>query len=119
MKGKENRPKKSTIFDFFIRIVDNINLSGLPSYEKLNLLLTVILVIVVLALAIPPALVMIDNIIISVGNVIIIALGKSERIQPIEASSPFSIEILLLIVAVESIACLILCQFYKNTNHKS
>lgn len=116
MSDKEKPSRKTTIHDFFIKIVESLNLSELPKYEKLNLLLSAILGVVALALALPPVLVLVNNIIISIGNVIIVIFGKTEHIQAPNTSVSLTIILPLVLVFIESILCLILCFFYKKLN---
>ena len=119
MKNKENPSKKTSIHDFFIKIVETLNLSDLPKYERLNLLLSAILAVVALALALPPVLVLVNNIVISIGNVIIIVFGETEHIQTPTTSVSLTIILPLALVFIETILCLILCYFYKKLNGSS
>lgn len=116
MSDKEKRSKKTTIHDFFIKIVEALKIHDLPKYEKLNLLLSAILAVVALTLALPPVLVLVNNIVISIGNVIIIVFGETEHIQAPNTSVSLTIILPLALVFIESILCLILCFFYKKLN---
>lgn len=120
MSNKENSPKKTTIYDFFIKIAGALNLRDLPEYERFNVLLSAIIAIVALALALPPVLALVNNIVISIGNIFIIASGKPEHVQtPNTSISHFTIILPLLIVFIESLVCKILCVQYKKINGTS
>lgn len=119
MSDKEKSPKKTTIHDFFIKIVGALNLRDLPKYERFNLLLSAIIAIVALALALPPVLALVNNIVISIGNIIIVALGMPEHIQTPNSSISLTVILPLLIVFIESIVCMVLCFLYKKINGTS
>lgn len=119
MRKKEKPSTKTTIHDFFIKIVDALNLRDMPRYEKLNLLLSVLLAAVALALSLPPVLALVNNIVISIGNIIIAALGKPEYIQESNSSVTLTVILPLLIVFIEIILCMVLCGFYKKINGTS
>lgn len=117
MSGNEKPHKKTTVYDFFIKLVNDLSLHELPKYQKFNLIITILLIAAVLALALPPALALINNIAISIGNVFIAIFGNPEQIQPTNNSISVTIVLPLIIVLVESIACAVLCYFYRKLNN--
>lgn len=112
----EKPPRKTTIYDFFIKIVEALKLQDLPKYAKFNLLSTAMVAVVALALAIPPVLVLVNNIVISIGSVFIAAAGRTEHIQVVSTSVILTLILPLCVVCFESIVCLILCYFYQKIN---
>lgn len=116
MSNKGNSPKKTTIHDFFIKIVGALNLQDLPKYERFNLLSSAIIAIVAIALALPPVLALVNNIIISIGNIIIIALKMPEHIQTPNTSTSLTVILPLFIVFIEGVVCRLLCFYYKKND---
>lgn len=116
MSDHEKPHPKASPHDFFIKIVGVLNLRELPEYERFNLTLSAVIAVVALALALPPILALVNNIVISIGNIIIIVSGNPEHVQSINNSISVTIILPLVIVVLESIVCLILCHFYKKMN---
>jgi len=116
MSDHEKPHQKASPHDFFIKIVGVLNLRELPEYERFNLTLSAVIAVVALALALPPILALVNNIVISIGNIIIIVSGNPEHVQSINNSISVTIILPLVIVVLESIVCLILCHFYKKMN---
>lgn len=116
MRDTEKPRKKSTAYDFFAKIAGNLRLNELPKHERFNLVSSAIIAIVALALAIPPFLALVTNMIIAVGNIFIISSGKAEYAQEINTSIFGTIIIPLLIVVVESIICKIYCFVVAKMN---
>lgn len=115
--GSNGRPgKKGGMYEFFVRIVETLDLGSMPSYRRFNVISTAIIAVVALALAIPPVLAMVTNIITSIGNIFLIAHGHAEDVQPVNASATFTVVIPLLLVVAESIICKIYCVVAAKRN---
>lgn len=117
MSDHDKPPKKFTIHDFFIKIVGGSNLRDLPKYERLNLILSAIIAVVALALALPPILAQVNNIVVSILNAVIIISGNPEHIQSTNNSISVTIILPLAFVSFETIICLVLCYFYRKRNN--
>ena len=116
--GSNGRPgKKGGMYDFFAQIAGKLGLGNLPTYQKFNVISGAIIAVVALALALPPVLVWVINIIIAIGNIIIIVSGHAEYVQEFIASTSTTVIIPLLIVAVELVICKIYCGFAAKTNN--
>ena len=116
MSDSEKPRKKNTIYDFFVKIADNLNLRELPKHERFNLVSSAIIALVALALAIPPLLALITNMVAVIGNIFIILAGNAKDAQEINTSVFATIIAPLLIVVVESIICKIYCIAAAKTN---
>lgn len=116
--GSNEKPskKKDGIYDFFAQIAGTLGLGNMPNYQKFNVISSAIIAVVALALALPPVLAWVTNIIISIGNIIIIVTGHAEHIQAVSASAFVTVIIPLLLVVVESIICKIYCGFAAKIN---
>lgn len=116
MSNQVKPPKKSTIHDFFIKVVGALKLHELEKYERFNLISSAIIAVVAIALALPPVLALVNNIIISIGNIIIVVSGNHAHTQSPNDSVGVTIILPLFIVLGESIACKVLCHYYKKIN---
>lgn len=116
MSNQVKTPKKATIHDFFIKVVGVLKLHELEKYERFNLISSAIIAVVALALSLPPVLALVNNIIISIGNIIIVVSEKYDHTQSPNNSVGVTIILPLLIVLGESIVCKIMCCLYKKIN---
>lgn len=119
MNGKKRRAKnKNGMYEFFVQLIEKLNLDKLPNYQKFNVISTAITAVLTLALALPPVLAWVTNIIVAIGNVVIIIVTKqSELVQPINASTFTTVIVPLLFIVVELIICTIYCYFASKINN--
>lgn len=119
MSDGERPYKKTTIYDFLIKLINDLNIFELPKYQKFNIIISILLIGAVLLLSLPPALILLNNIITTIVNGVVIVFGYPEYIQPSNNSASINVKLPLVFVLIETIACLILCCFYRKMNSNS
>ena len=82
----KNENQKKGIFDVFISILGNFK--DFPIHYKFNIISGIIIAATAIVLAIPPVLSLVDNIVISIGN-IFIAIFSERDFLPLNNSSTF------------------------------
>lgn len=111
--GGSGQKNKRGMFDVLAELQDGIDFSKLPPFTKYNLAMTIIIAVVTLALAIPPILSWVSEIIVNIGN-IFISLYSTREILPSNTSvSWISTAICAIILATETVICLVFS--YKAT----
>lgn len=90
-------------------IVKKIDFSNLSNASKINLLFSVIIALVIIALSITPVLSLVEGIVISIGNIFITIFTEKEILVSKSTSNPTNVVIMIVLLIVEMTLCKIFC----------
>lgn len=97
-----------------LAIIKKIDFNSMSNASKMNLLCSLITAIVIVALSITPVLSLVENIIISVGN-ICVNLFTDKSINPVQSTSRNSdLVAMLFVLFAEMSVCKIYCANAKK-----
>ena len=110
-----NTTKKKGIHETFNRIVNAVK--ELPNYYRYNIYSLIVIATVAVVLALPPILSLINNILITVGNVFIAIFTEREMV-PHSSSSLSTFIFAIVSVLAECVFCKIFCGIAIKINKK-
>lgn len=119
-KTKQKPSRSPGKFDVFIKILTGMKPEDLHPYQKFNIVMIMITALVILILIVPPALVLINSIIVSFGNILISIFSSRPLITvPAGASgSGWTYPACILILLGEFFGCHSFCLKAIKTNSK-
>ena len=109
--GKKNKDNFFTTISILIKKIDFTSMSGA---SKTNLLFSIIIAIVIVALSITPVLSLVDRIIISIGNIFITIFTDKPLIAVPSTSSGIDVIISVIFLFAEMLLCKFFCIKERN-----
>lgn len=100
------------------KISTALHIEDLPSYSRFNLLSTVVVSAIVIALSVQPVLALVESLLISLGNIFILLFTTREVTPRNDNSSVLTLLVCFLVILIETIACKIYCFFAQKINNK-
>lgn len=104
MGGKSQKNKRG-MFDVLSEPLSRIDFNKLPSFAKYNIAMTVIIAVVTIAFAIPPFLSLVNEIIVTIGNIFISIFSTREILSRDSSVSWKTFLICAIILAIETLLC--------------
>lgn len=119
--AESKQKRRSGFFDVFIRIITGTKPDDLRPYQKFNVVMTLIIAVVILILFLPPALALLNSIIVTIANAFISIYSTRELlVAPAGASvSEWTYLACLLLLLVEFILCHHFCLKAQMLNSDS
>lgn len=116
---KKEKKEKTTTLDLLNSLSKKFNLSSLPPYKIFNLLLTFMGLILIISLNIQPVFVLVNEIIITIGKVIIILCkGNPDLLERNLERNSISAYLSIGFLLAETIGCVIYCHFARKREEK-
>lgn len=112
MDNNENKKQPRTgFFDVFIQLIRGTKPEDLHSYQKFNIVMTMLTALVILVLIVPPALSLVGGIIVAIGNVLISIFSTRPTLPALAGSSvsEWTYLVCVVILAAEFITCHFFC----------
>lgn len=112
------KSEKHNEFSIIKEIITSLKSGDIPPYSRFNLYFTLVSGVIVLGLSVQPVLALVENIIISLGNVFIALFTEREISPRTDDSALLSLIACLAFLLLEMIACRVYCYFAQKINSK-
>ena len=107
-KSNEDKEKKS-IRTILITLMKELDLKSLPPYKRFNITCSAFLVVLIFILTLQPTLTLLNNLLITIGNVFITIFSNRDTIQRNDNSDLLSLFLCIIFLIIEMIVCRIYC----------